>query len=1075
MAIFGKDISVEDLVAGNYQGTEKAPTQFGQALRYGIDQPTENLATTLEALGFDAQAKATRGLIDAPENYESAAARFMNPEGEGYNWRDLPLATIEQAGQLGGSILSRIGGAAIGGTAGPAGAIIGGLLGPGLFEAVQIAGPVALERARNNGREEPNGEDWAGAMGTAVFSGALNAVGTFGIPGLNSAILGTMGTTITKTVGAGVREGITEGLQGGTEQVGSTALTDKGLTIDPKQALGEGLLGASAGTAIQAPISVAQAVNGMGQVPPTTPGQAVDQMVGPQPPTTPDAAVETMAEATNVAENLALPPTDAVNERILESLLDDTRTQTETTQASLDTFSEAILNMPSDENQEANTRSAFINAFNDQMTQRVEEYGGTLPNDQSRRNALFDAQNYVIGHFEFFDPREPGNNINMIRDQVREAVDNVVDARLQAQSVDQAVLGGDKRFDTPTKRTIQDVYKTEEAVDRMGQTVQVPNIDYVPSGSPREGITSPETGIDPVFMSTTTLIPSLSNLPSVMSAEDAMKMLGIKEEGNWFVASKPNKANLVREAVDSSVASMLKAKKERKENVTREEIANQFYDHLSRFKTIVDPKLTRRSLGEGYKFEIGRDESEFMAPGPEDHIELWTMYDAKVPEGDLKEDSAYYNTINDPTHNPAGRGTMAWIRGTIATLKDGLTKGFLLDEIQSQIHEQGNDPGKPQVYLSKVSKEDEADIAPIRARVDDLQRTTNMLGAQIMESGNYANYPTLTKPLAEQIAKYMTGRINLTKDLVMPILSNELNEVSDEYASKNLESIYKNEAEDANTMINEFLKETPLEKIGLSPKLFTEETLLQVGPIKYRPTPFVVQQNIVKIAKENDVDLKEMSATEPNGDVAQAFEEIKELRRKSEKYSEKRKLANNKLVKEYINLLANKYPLVRDLSLKAEVFPNKKDLQRLEEFDKTRYDTPTVPDYPFKKNWPGMTVRTGIIYAIDNNLDYIFIPSKGKGGAPESVYKASQKQAKKIAQQISELSGVPANEIYTEVKDTVKSQGGPYYQLDLRQLKQLIEAKIFPGFVGYKKGGLVTKAQGAGYDINLGDYGRNYI
>jgi len=333
----------------------------------------------------------------------------------------------------------------------------------------------------------------------------------------------------------------------------------------------------------------------------------------------------------------------------------------------------------------------------------------------------------------------------------------------------------------------------------------------------------------------------------------------------------------------------------------------------------------------------------------------------------------------------------------------------------------------------------------------------------------------LTKPLAEQIAKYMTGRINLTKDLVMPILSNELNEVSDEYASKNLESIYKNEAEDANTMINEFLKETPLEKIGLSPKLFTEETLLQVGPIKYRPTPFVVQQNIVKIAKENDVDLKEMSATEPNGDVAQAFEEIKELRRKSEKYSEKRKLANNKLVKEYINLLANKYPLVRDLSLKAEVFPNKKDLQRLEEFDKTRYDTPTVPDYPFKKNWPGMTVRTGIIYAIDNNLDYIFIPSKGKGGAPESVYKASQKQAKKIAQQISELSGVPANEIYTEVKDTVKSQGGPYYQLDLRQLKQLIEAKIFPGFVGYKKGGLVTKAQGAGYDINLGDYGRNYI
>tara|TARA_R110000737_G_scaffold309607_1_gene317965 strand:+ start:41 stop:4309 length:4269 start_codon:yes stop_codon:yes gene_type:complete len=273
MAIFGKDITAEDLIAGNYQGTKKAPTQFGQALRYGLDQPTENTATTLGALGFDAQADTMRGLVDAPENYESAAAQFMNPEGEGlldFNWRDLPLATVEQAGQLGGSIASRFIGAGIGSTVGPMGTIIGGLLGPGLFEAVQIAGPVALERARNRDpqgvEKEPTGEDWAGAMGTAVFSGALNAVGAFGIPGLNSAILGTTGKTITKTLGAGVREGITEGLQGVTEQVGSTALTDKGLTIEPKQAIGESLIGGTTGTGVQAPISVLQAINSMNNV-----------------------------------------------------------------------------------------------------------------------------------------------------------------------------------------------------------------------------------------------------------------------------------------------------------------------------------------------------------------------------------------------------------------------------------------------------------------------------------------------------------------------------------------------------------------------------------------------------------------------------------------------------------------------------------------------------------------------------------------------------------------------------------------------------------------------------------------
>ena len=162
--------------------------EFLRALRYGIDQPTENVATTLEALGFDTQAQATRDLIEAPKDYESAAARFMNPEGEGlldFSYKDLPLAIVEQAGQLGGSLLSRGAGATIGGIAGPGGVLAGALLGPALFEAVQIAGPVALERARNNGREEPNWEDWSGALGTSAFSGALNAFGVQGIGRLN--------------------------------------------------------------------------------------------------------------------------------------------------------------------------------------------------------------------------------------------------------------------------------------------------------------------------------------------------------------------------------------------------------------------------------------------------------------------------------------------------------------------------------------------------------------------------------------------------------------------------------------------------------------------------------------------------------------------------------------------------------------------------------------------------------------------------------------------------------------------------------------------------------------------------
>jgi len=243
MAIFGKDITAADLAVGNLQGSEKEASEFGKALRFGLDQPTENVATTLKALGFDTQADTLSGLVDAPENYESAAARFMNPEGEGlldFSYKDLPLAIVEQAGQLGGSMLSRAGGFAL---AGP----VGALLGPALFEAVQIAGPVALERARNNGRTEPNWEDWSGALGTSAFSGALNAVGVQGIGKLNSTI-----------AGSALREGVTEGLQGATEQVGGTGLTEAGLQIDPKQVIGEGLIGGSTGASAQVPTSAIQ-------------------------------------------------------------------------------------------------------------------------------------------------------------------------------------------------------------------------------------------------------------------------------------------------------------------------------------------------------------------------------------------------------------------------------------------------------------------------------------------------------------------------------------------------------------------------------------------------------------------------------------------------------------------------------------------------------------------------------------------------------------------------------------------------------------------------------------------------
>ena len=239
-------------------------TSIIDALRFAVDQPLENFGTTLQAMGYDKQGQFLKDLLETPENYEVATEKFLNREGEGFDFSYLPRSVLEQVGQLAGSLATRagfaVGGAAVGGLPGAA---AGALLGPALFEAAQIAGPVALARAQANGREEPNWQDWTGATGTATASGLLNAFGVRGLGKLNTTIYG-----------AAAREGVTEGLQGLTEQIGSTALTDQGLEIDPKSAVGEAIIGGTTGAAFQAPVSARTLVDQLKQEIDTPPAVA---------------------------------------------------------------------------------------------------------------------------------------------------------------------------------------------------------------------------------------------------------------------------------------------------------------------------------------------------------------------------------------------------------------------------------------------------------------------------------------------------------------------------------------------------------------------------------------------------------------------------------------------------------------------------------------------------------------------------------------------------------------------------------------------------------------------------------
>jgi len=238
---------------------------FGAAFRSGIDAPLENIAETANVVGANKISKTLSNLTDAPENYESASAKFIEGDEDGsFAYSYLPKAAVEQIGQYAGSLITRAGGAAIGtAVGGPVGGIAGGLAGPAAFEFVQQLGPIANERARNNGRDKPNKDDFMAAAKTAAASGALNAL----IPAKGGIIKRT------------AAEAATEGAQSVVEQTGSTVGTDVGLQVSPRQAVGEAIIGGTSAGGVTA-VTKASKTGGMVLSDRSTLDPEVDQAAG---------------------------------------------------------------------------------------------------------------------------------------------------------------------------------------------------------------------------------------------------------------------------------------------------------------------------------------------------------------------------------------------------------------------------------------------------------------------------------------------------------------------------------------------------------------------------------------------------------------------------------------------------------------------------------------------------------------------------------------------------------------------------------------------------------------------------
>jgi hypothetical protein len=908
----------------------------------------------------------------------------------------------------------------------------------------------------------------------------LNALGVKNIGLLNSAV----GTTLK----AGVTEGVTEGLQGLTEQVGSTGLTEAGLQIDPKQVLGEAFLGTSAGTTIQGPIATYQAVKNMADTVKPPLSQEAEQ------------ATEMLQQPFDLEEEIRYMPVERQqtyrnlaqqNTEILEEQTTPEDTERRPVHASLLDFLES--------------QDPIVNQY-------IEEQ--VLPNNDFTEAEMetirSQVNDFVAANFELFDTANPANTPAQITTRLLDQIDEAVRTRKRQAQEQQITLEADRRFEAPMN-PVENIWLNPET--------QQPKIAEGPRA---EGIRSlMAQGIDPVFLIKGKLIPHLANLPNKpMSAEEAMNYLSIKQTDNWFVPKSgisQSASAHAREAIDSGVANFLRNRKSNNQPVTKEEIAAVFNDYIGRFRTIRtqtsvygDEHIANLEPGEvphgaSYLFDM----EEIPGFSKIEDGASWTMYDARGPvmweeSGGRESSNPYINQLSDRTHNPYGQGTVFWNRGPIIA-EEGVGKGAVIGEAQSQIHEHAQDREYNEVYRSKVIEEESPEMERIGSRMRALDEAQSSIlvplknwvaGAHV--SGlveerlgpNKWRVPNILdstdrgdrlKDTPSQITEIIKGdgvyRDNLrfpnyharnNTYEILKVASPEYMQQKKALDTKEVQrsiEIFKEAMVDEEAYAELGVNLTPQKVASIVGKI-SEDTLQRYGPTQLWGA---VNRYVERVEGQP------LSERNNEPDIKEAFDRFFKIFQESERNAAiELDAEQTQLARDYMPQLAEVVPEINNIEFALRAYPTEEEAKRYRDWS-NRDRRNVVPDYPFKKNWPRINLITGIVNALDNpTLDFVYFTEKPYGGPPKA-YSDIHKAAKNIANQFGD-KGVTL----TEVPNTGGFAGGKVYRLDIRPIREMVRNGTFPGFEGgYKYGGLIggpiTKAQGAGYNVNYGDYGRDYV
>lgn len=260
-----------DIIAELHQGgasasPDSAPagdqdTSFTGALRYGASGPAAGLGATATALGgvatrnglptlggyLGSAGSALTGAAGslAPAHYAPAGKSLVDALRAG-NLKEaasyLPRAAVEQAPDMAATLGS--------GVAGPAG--------PATYLAARNLGQTADARAANNGETATSTADVLGALPSTAAQAALGTMG-LGKFGASARLAAAAPAILRPAVRAG-EEALASGANDVAGQLGNTAGTSQGASVDPAEVAGAAVQGGASRLVSEVPHGIASAV-----------------------------------------------------------------------------------------------------------------------------------------------------------------------------------------------------------------------------------------------------------------------------------------------------------------------------------------------------------------------------------------------------------------------------------------------------------------------------------------------------------------------------------------------------------------------------------------------------------------------------------------------------------------------------------------------------------------------------------------------------------------------------------------------------------------------------------------------